>query len=413
MKKNLIGIKNSIGSLIAIILFSSTLSAQFIDDFNDKSFFYDTTGINGWNYFPGDGNAKMSFNSVGNGIARIYVDATGDKENIWWALNKRCISNNLDLTPFENPKTEFRIETRIKVSNAPKRVNLHLNTQRTTDFHKHLMEFDIPDTNNWHTISMTTKDFDVKLGDKVFAQLAFMDWGLENYKVDIDYFKVDVVNIDSSHLDEGIQVPYHPLVKSPDDFTVYLSVLQDATIDIKYPDMNFNRWSAENKDVRTILLSVSGTQFVILKWDLSEFKGKKVDGSGLFEFTTYSLERSPAYEKDFGMIRVSEIIGGEQNWDQESVTYDDFCAGQPLDDVINSQMIIDIEVNKEPTGKNFITIPNPVLQRMIDGKTLGLAVHPLGAIHSSFYAIENNNGQTAGKLHFNLRNNIPDSDEKK
>jgi len=403
MKKNLIGIKNSIRILIAIILFSSTLFAQFIDDFNDKSFFYDTTGINGWNYFTGDGNAKMSFSSIGNGISRIFVDATGDKENIWWALIKRGISDSLDLTPFENPKTEFRVEAKIKVNSSPKRVNLHLNTQRTTDFHSHLMEFDIPDTNNWHIISMTTKDFDVKPGDTVFAQLALMDWGLKKYNVCLDYLKVDIVNVDSILSDEGVQVPYHPPVKSPDDFTIHLPILQDATIDLKYYDLNFNNWSSQDNNNRIILLSVSGNQYVILKWDLAQFKGMKVIESGLLELTTYSLERSPEYEKDFGMIRVSEIIGGEKNWNQESVTYDNLCAGQTLNNVINSQMIIDVEVNQEHDGKNFITISNPVLQRMIDGKTLGLAIRPLGAVVASFYSMENNNEKASAKLYLNIK----------
>ncbi len=36
--------------------------------------------------------------------------------------------------------------------------------------------------------------------------------------------------------------------------------------------------------------------------------------------------------------------------------------------VLYSQMIIDVEVNKNYGGKNYITFPKPVLQRMIDVK---------------------------------------------
>jgi len=68
-----------------------------------------------------------------------------------------------------------------------RRVNLHLNAQRTTDFHTHLMEFDIPDTVNWHTISFNIHNFDAKPGDRVYGQLAIMDWGLEKYRVDVNY----------------------------------------------------------------------------------------------------------------------------------------------------------------------------------------------------------------------------------
>jgi len=57
----------------------------------------------------------------------------------------------------------------------PRRVNLHANTQRTVDFHSNLMEFDIPDTANWHTISMTTRDFDARPGHRQ-RQMALMDW---------------------------------------------------------------------------------------------------------------------------------------------------------------------------------------------------------------------------------------------
>ncbi len=392
-----------------VVLLHPKLWGQFEDQFNSQMI-YDSTGINGWNYFTGDGNAKMSFTSNGDGYAKISVDATKDREGSWWALIKRCISNNSDLTQFNNPQIEFRIEARIKVSDAPKRINLSLNTQRTTDFHTNLMEFDIPDTNNWHIISMTTKNFDVRPGDKVFAQLALMDWGLKKYQVYLDYFKVDIVNINSVLSDEGVQVPYHPPVKSPDDFTIHLPVQQDATIDLRYPEMNFNNWSSQDKNNHTVLLSVSGNQYVILKWDPAQFKGVKVIGSGLLELTTFSLERSPEYEKDFGMIRVSEIIGGEQNWDQRNVTYNNFCAGRDLDNVINSQMIIDIDVNEEHGAKNFITISNPVLQRMIEGKTFGLVIRPLGALKASFYSMENNNEKVIAKLHFNIKKSISGSD---
>jgi hypothetical protein len=46
------------------------------------------------------------------------------------------------------------------------------------------MEFDLPDT-DWHTVSLTTHGFQAT-GDTVIAHLALMDWGLENYRVDLD-----------------------------------------------------------------------------------------------------------------------------------------------------------------------------------------------------------------------------------
>lgn len=392
--------KKILPALIIFLNFTPNLLAQFSDDFDNK-LVYDSDALNGWTYYTGDGNAEMYFAVSENGYATIHVDATKDKQGIWWALIRRCVSEKMDLSLLNKPGYEFRIEAKIRVSSAPKRVNLHLNTQRTTDFHSNLMEFDIADTVNWHVISMTTKNFDALPGDNVYGQLALMDWGTQKYNVDIDYFKVDIVNIDSIGPDKGAAVPYHPPIPSIDSFSEHLPIFQDATVDLNYTDMNFNKWSAQYERGNAILLSVSGTQYVIMRWEFSKFKGMKVNGSGLLELTSYSIERSPDYEKDFGMLRVSEIFGGDPEWKQQTVTFDSFCGGQKIDEVINSQMIIDVEVNELKNGKNYITISNPVLQRMIEGKTLGLVIKPLGSVKASFFSMENEDKNFTPKLHFN------------
>ncbi|MBP1649455.1 MAG: hypothetical protein H6Q30_2900, partial [Bacteroidetes bacterium] len=51
-------------------------------------------------------------------------------------------------------------------------------------------------------------------------------------------------------------------------------------------------------------------------------------------------------------------------------------------------------------GKNLITISRPVLQRMLDGRTVGLAIKPLGAVNAAFYAMESDNGKHTPVLHF-------------
>lgn len=124
----------------------------------------DSTGTNGWTYYTGDGSAVTDFSLSGKGYASINVDASKDKRGIWWALIRRRVSKDMDLSLLSKANYALRVEARIRVSDAPKRVNLHLNSQRTTDFHSHLMEFDIPDTLNWHTISMTTHGFDAVPG---------------------------------------------------------------------------------------------------------------------------------------------------------------------------------------------------------------------------------------------------------
>jgi hypothetical protein len=377
-------------------------SAQFNDDFNGPSIVKDPRALTGWAFFTGDGSAAIDFVQA-DGYASVLVDVSRDTRGIWWALIKHCVSADMNLAQLSQPGYELRIEAQIRVSHAPRRVNLSLNTQRTTDFHTNLMEFDIPDTNNWHTISFTTKDFDAKPGDTVFGQLALMDWGIGKYRVDVNYFRVDIVNVASAGPDKGVAVPYRPPLADPNTFANETRAVQDSTIDLQYPDMNFNSWYVLDNGTKTTLLAVSGTQFVIMRWDLSAFAGKKAAGSGLLELTTWSVQRPSENIKDFGQIRVTEILAGDPNWDQKTVTYSSLCKGQPIDSVINSQMIIDVEVNGVREGKTLITISQPVLQRMLDGKTLGLAVKPLGAINAAFYSLENQDGKFAPRLRFNIQ----------
>lgn len=390
--------------LFVIVTFLTTphSRAQFIDNFNEAELTKDPNGINGWTYLTGDGTATVDFSESGKGYASMSVDATKDKRGIWWAIIKRCVSQNMDLSLLRRPKHELRIEARIRVSHSPKRVNLSLNTNRSTDFHLNLMEFDIDDTTSWNTISYTTRGFDAVPGDTVYGQLAMMDWGLKKYRVDVDYFRVDIVNPDTAGPDKGIQVPYHPPISDPFSFDYHIPAIQDGIIDMQYPDMAFNDWSAKDGNAEANLLTVSGSQYVILRWDLREFAGKKIKGSGLLELTTYSLQRSTDYQKDFGMVRVTEIVEGDLNWNHKTATYDRFTQGKPIDNVVNSQMIIDVDINPLRNGKNYITISNPVLQRLIDGKTLGLAIKPLGSVIASFYSIENSDEKIDAKLHLNV-----------
>jgi hypothetical protein len=308
----------------------------------------------------------------------------------------------MDLRLLADPRFALRIEARIRVSHAPRRVNLHLNTQRTTDFHTHLMEFDIPDTAVWHVISMTTRGFDAFPGDSVYGQLALMDWGLKSYRVDIDYFRTDIVDTDSAGADSGAQVPYRPPLPDPAVFDQAVPVSQDCTIDSVYPDMRFNGWAAGDDRSGTRLLIVSSNQFVIMRWDLDRYRGRIAASSGLLDLSTFAVQRDPEYAKDFGMVRICEILGGEPFWTQEEVTFASFCRGEAWDAIINTQMIIDVTLYERRKSRNLITISRPVLQRILDGKTLGLAIRPLGAIHAAFYSMENSDRSLIPRLHFNL-----------
>lgn len=354
-------------------------SSQYIDNF-------DGTGTpEGWTFRTGDGTATIDFKQH-DGIASVYVDATSDKLGIWWALIHHKVTG-IDLNQLMKPGYKLRVEARVRTSHARKRINLCFNHQRTTDYHANLMEYDIPDTTNWHTISMTGSSFETRPTDTVAVQLALIDWGFKKYRLDVDYLKVDVVKVDSAGKDLGTPIPYHPPLSDPSGFPLHFNAIQDAVIDTQFPGYAFNNWQTQDVSGKFIkTLAVNGTQITIMRWDLSSLKGMKVKRSGLLELSPYSVQRSPDFEKDFGMVHVSEIIGGDQLWDKKTVTFDKFTQGLPLDEVINSQMIIDDSVTWKKNGKVLFTISQPVLQRLIDGKTLGIAIRPLGAVNVSFYS---------------------------
>jgi hypothetical protein len=389
----------ALGALLGLVA-AGRATAQFRDDFDSVAI--DPDARTGWAFFTGDGTATMDFRAGGVGYASILVDATTDRRGIWWALVHREVSGAMDLSLLRSPGHEVRIEARIRVSQAPRRVNLQVLTRRTTDYHSHLMEYDIPDTEGWHTISMTTRGFDAGPGDTLLGHLALMDWGLERYRVDLDYLKVDIVDAATAGPDVGAAVPYHPPLPDPARFGQAVSVSHDSMIDLEHPDVNLDDWSVREGARRIRLLSVDATRYVILRFDLSAFAGRKAAGPGLLELTTHSLERKAEEPKDFGLVRVVEVLGGDPEWDQKTVTADRLCRGQPLDRVLNTQMIIDWPVTEGDGGKTYFTISRPVLQRMLDGRTLGLALKPLGAIKAAFHSLENDRGQHAARLLFDL-----------
>src|SRR5262249_28026017 len=150
------------------------------------------------------------------------------------------------------------------------------------------MEYDIPDTDTWHIFSMTTHGFDANPGDTIFGHMALMDWGLEKYRLDVDYVKVDLVDAATAGPDQGEAVPYHPPVADPKSFSQKIQVAADSSIDIDNTNVNANDWYTQAANGRRInLLTVDGTHYTILRWDLGKFAGKKVAGHGLLELTTY------------------------------------------------------------------------------------------------------------------------------
>ena len=357
----------------------------------------------------GDGAARMEFVQM-DGYARIVIDATKDKDDVYWTLIKRDVTRYLDLEKLKDPSYQLRVEAAVRVHNAPRRVNFMVNTNRTTNYHIDLMEFDIPDTSAWHIISMTTKKFDARPGDTVYVQLAATDYGLGKYFVDVDYYRADIVNIHDAGPDKGERVPYHPPVPPVATFSNHLEVDHDCLINSDFPDVNFNDWHVKEADGDARILTVNANQWAILRWNLERYRNLKVDGPGLLELTTQSFPRGGGYIKalgedfgmEFGKLRVFEIIGGDSAWNQETVTYNNILRGANESVVFNSQMLFDAEISDIPGSKNFIPISKPVLQRLLDGRTKGFMIRPLGALDASLYASENQTGANGPKLHFNV-----------
>jgi len=141
---------------------------------------------------------------------------------------------------------------------------------------------------------------------------------------------------------------------------------------------------------------------VILRFDLGALAGKRVADHGLLELTTHSVLRAPTDLEEFGEVRVVEILGGDPDWRADGVTLDSLCRGEPLEQVLSSQMIIDWGVEEEPGAPTYFTISRPVLQRLADGRTLGLAIRPLGAVVASFRAAPGGDGVGEPRLLFDV-----------
>lgn len=142
----------------------------------------------------------------------------------------------------------------------------------------------------------------------------------------------------------------------------------------------------------------SEQQILRLRWNLISFR---LDWS--LGGTTHSVQKTSDPLEDLGIGRRRRIMGGDPAWDQKTVTPDRLRRGQPLERVLSTQMIIDWPVTEEDGGKMYFTISRPVLQRLIDGRTLEIAIKPLGTISAALYALEHEDGRAATRLLFNVK----------
>lgn len=392
-------IKNALQCCSVLLLLSSMCHAQFIDNFDEKE-------LKGWQAFTGDGWATLKLVKQDR-YATLQIDATKDPYNVWYAITKRNIASSLNLNKLKGTDTELRVEARVRMYNPPRRVNIMVNTQRTTDYHHDLMEFELPDT-AWHVISMTTNNLDAVPGDSLYIQFNVTDFGWDKYEVDIDYIKADIINVKNAGPDKGNQIPYHPIIPPTSAYANHEAATHDALLNSDFPVVNLNDWHVIEKGGVVRVLTVTANQWAILRFDLQQFKHSHATRAGVLELTTQSVASGGNYIEAYGQqlgeefprVRIIEIFGGPQDWEQTKVTFENFMQGKSYATIFNTQMVYDIAVNESPGKKNFITISQPVMQRLLNGTTKGLLIRPLGAIAAAFYASENPDDQLVPKLHF-------------
>ncbi|NJO01259.1 MAG: hypothetical protein HC880_05795 [Bacteroidia bacterium] len=370
--------------LILFFIFTQPVFAQFLADFEETTPDFQENGLPGWGTFTGDGNILFS-QKIHDGVATLRVNAVPDSSNIWYAFFHRDMRAHLNVESLRHPNRELRIEARVRPSHAPRRVNLYLTQPNGSSY---LREFDLPIAREWHTISMTTKDFEVNNQEHLFGQLSLMDWGKgEMFELDVDYLKVEVVDTEKSPPDSELQVRYRPPQAPTESFAYTLSTKQTGVLDTQYPHLNLSQWRAFEGDTEIPVLTLDNTKIILLQWDFTAFFGKKVYGEAQLALYTHHIQRLAESPKDFGEIRICEVLEAPI-WTAETVTYQSFFGNSAPRYLINPQTIIDTKVNSQPGEATVVTISRPVMQRLLDGQTKGLAIVPLGLIQASFYATQ-------------------------
>lgn len=381
---------------LGILGIFNELSAQNI--LNDKCDY--NTRTNPWYTEYGDGELKAYVEAKENFI-RFQVDATQEPYNVWWATVKRSIPFKPN-TPQDYSQKKLWIEAKVKPSHAIRRLNMRLYNQRTTDHHEYLKEFDLSDTVNWHTIRFSPAGLRYLPGDQLTCHLALIDWGNQKFHLDIKDVKVFFGENQDRFRESDNALVYHPEPKPIEDFENQLPIQRDAMLDLAFPNRILKGWGklATNGDYIN-LLSVSHNLIPILAWDFTPVKEHLVEGWGLLrlKINTSSQVKNPEHE--FGRIRIHEIIGGKNDWDKEKLTFNNFSQGLSLWNIINEQMVIDMDVPKGNDRWLDIPLSPIVIQRLINGKSKGLAILPLGSIQVSFYTLEAQRSEYVPTLYFN------------
>jgi len=366
-----------------------------MEDFSDPE-------LSGWRVAAGAGDLIPGTTvklTRANGKGLFRIDATKDRRNIWWALMNCEITDHIDRSLLGRADRAIRIEAKVRFP-KPRRFNMRLFHTGTTDHHADLAEFDIADS-EWHVVSYTNFEFGATPDDRAGVHLAVIDAGREVITVEIEYIKVTFADAATAPPDLGEPLPYRPTVKPPADFSNSLIVAEDGIIDSEYPWVNFSKWHDASTDSQP-LLSISGSQTSILRWDFSQFAGRKPDGWGLLVLTTHSVHYAPVRLEEFGYIRLVEIRDGDPAWTRDRVTYESLLQGRERNEVIHPQLIVDEPPVFKQGERTMLRVSPPVMRRLFCGKTKGLAIHSQGAVNASFASSEATNPTDRPTLYFDM-----------
>jgi len=390
--------------VLSQITFAQELSNGFVEDFSAPE-------LTGWRILAGSGDLKANSTvklTQANGQGLFWIDATNDRRNIWWAIINHEVTDYIDRSLLSRRDKAIRIEAKVRLP-KPRRFNMSLNHSSTTNYHDDLAEFDIIDT-DWHVVSYTNFEFGAKPADRVYVQLAVMDAGREVITVEIDYLKVTIVDAATAPPDVGDPIPYRPTLKRPEDFSHSIAVTEDAIIDSEYPWVNFKTWYDASTDSQP-LLSISGSQISILRWDFSRLTtgrsslaGRVPDGWGILVLTMHNVHYAPTRLEEFGYIRLVEIKDGDPAWTRDSVTFESLLQGKEKNDIIHPQLVMDTPPEFERGAKTVIPVSPSVMKRLFSGATKGLALFAQGAVNASFYSSQAINPDNRPTLYFEIEN---------
>ena len=400
-------------ALGVLALLAQAAAGGFVEDFQGK-LALDQKGVTGWGAYTGSGDITVKLTKK-NGVGVMEVDGRKDRRNIYWGIIKREITPDIDMAKLLSGGYALRVEAKVRISDAPRRIHIQLNTNRTTDYDANLREYDLPDT-GWRVISWTRPvkpggpeepdDLDLKQGDHVSITFGMTDMGRAVYRTEFQYVKADVIPVKDAAPDLGSPLVYRPPLPPLDSFKNTVTVAEDAMIDAAYPWVNYSAWSNMTDGEGSQgceILSVSGTQTIILRFDLSQFKGRTPDGWGVLELATDHVAWGPTNQEEFGLLRAVEIKAGDPAWKRNSVTYDSFFQGKPELDVLNGQLMVDAPPAYHRGERTLIRVNPAVMARLISGQTKGIAIYAQGAVNASFASSQSPNPRYRPMLHFNVK----------